>query len=321
MKSLRILLAVALAVACVAAVHSCEKPDIPQPKPIEQPEPDPEPEPGTGNSGVVTEPAACANRVVAHRGGARESGNPDNSRAGLKYTMNLKCYAMECDIYWTKDNNIVIAHATDTYYINGLKPWEHTLEELRRAGKLKNGESLPTLEEFLDIVQVEGNCTKLCLDIKNLDGNLTQYPSKAVQRSCEIIKERKAEKFCEFICTGNETVANNASSCMKAYGIPCGWMANAAPAKHKSKGFTWANLSAVSAMKDYGSGTHTIKEFKDAGMEISVFNIDSQSGDGNAVFSEEGVRYYINSYDDLRFICTNYPDWMLKRLKLANKIN
>ena len=317
-KAFRTILAVALVAVCAAAVPSCEKPDIPQPKPIDVPDPDPEPDNGTTER--ATEPASCSNRVVAHRGGARETGMPDNSRAGLKYTIGLKCYAMECDIYWTKDNDIVIAHATDTYFINGLKPWEHTLEELRKAGKLKNGEELPNLDDFLDLVQVKDNCTKLCLDIKNLDSDLTQYPIKAVQRACEIIKARKAEKFCEFICTGNETVARSAAACMAVYGIPVGWMANKAPASHKAMGYTWANLSAVSAMKDYGSGTHTIKEFKDAGMEFSVFNIDKASGDGNAVYSEDAINYYISNYSDLRFICTNYPDWMLKRLKQANKI-
>ncbi len=294
-------------------LFSCEKPDIPQPKPIEVP--DEEDNNGGGSSNLVTEPAACNNKVVAHRGGSRESNNPDNSRAGLRYTMSLGCYAMECDIYWTKDNNVVIAHATDTYYVNGLKPWEHTILELRKAGKLKNGEELPTLEEFLDIVQVEGNCTKLCLDIKNLDGTLTDYPVKAVQRACEIIREHKAEKFCEFICTGNETVARQAAACMTVYGIPVGWMANKTPAEHKAKGFKWANLSAASYMSPYGDGPRTIDEFKNAGMEISVFNVDRQSGDGNAVFSEEAVNYYISRYADLRCICTNYPDWLLKKLK------
>ena len=299
----------ALVAAFAAAVSSCEKPDLPQPKPIEVPDDDKP----TGE--FTTEPAACDNKVVAHRGGSRETGMPDNSRAALRYTMSLKCYAMECDIYWTKDNNVIIAHATDTYYVNGLKPWEHTVEEIRKAGKLKNGEEVPTLEDFLDIVQVEGNCTKLCIDIKNLDGSLTAYPINAVQRACEIIKDRKAEKFCEFICTGNETVAKGAATCKSVYGIPVGWMANKGPSSHKAMGFSWANLSAASYMTPYGGGERTIDEFKNAGMEISVFNIDSQSGDGNAVYSEEAVNYYVSRYADLRFICTNYPSWLLKKLK------
>ena len=298
-----------LAAAALMAYSCSNKIDIPQPKGGEN-EQQQDDKPGI----YTTEPAPCDNKVVAHRGGARESGNPDNSRASLKYTMSLKCYAMECDIYWTKDNNVIIGHATDTYFINGLKPWEHTLTEIRKAGVLENGETIPTLEDFLEIVQVEGNCTKLVLDIKNLDGSLTAYPIKAVQRACEIIKERKAEKFCEFICTGNETVAAAAANCMVVYGIPVGWMANKNPAGHKAKGFNWANLSAKSYMTPYGDGERTIDEFKNAGMQISVFNIDLTAGDGNAVYSEEAVNYYINRYSDLRFICTNYPKWMLSKL-------
>ena len=300
----------ALLAAVGLLAFSCNKVDIPQPKGGDGGD-----DPVVPPTELATDPAPCDNRVVAHRGGSRESGIPDNSRAGLKYTMSLKCYAMECDIYWTKDNKVIIGHATDTYYINGLRPWEHTLEEIRKAGVLKNGETIPTLEDFLDIVQVEGNCTKLVLDIKNLDGNLTAYPIKAVQRSCEIIKERKAEKFCEFICTGNETVAAAAANCMVVYGVPVGWMANKNPAGHKAKGFNWANLSAKSYMSPYGDGERTIDEFKNAGMQISVFNIDKESGDGNAVYTDEAVNYYINRYADLRFICTNYPKWMLSKLK------
>lgn len=104
---------------------------------------------GSESSVTATEPAPCTNKIVAHRGGSTECGMPDNSKASLRYAMSLKLYGSECDIYWTKDNNVVIAHASDAYYINGLRPYEHTLTELRKRGKLKNGEELPTLEEFL----------------------------------------------------------------------------------------------------------------------------------------------------------------------------
>lgn len=273
---------------------------------------------GGGNGGtnavVSYEPAACTNKVVAHRGGSRECGLPDNSRASLRYAMRLGCYASECDIYWTKDNNIVVAHADGTGKINNLFPFQATLTDLRRAGKLTNGEELPSLEEFLDIVMVEGNCTKLMLDIKMISGQSTDYPSNAVKRACEIIKEKKGEKFCEFICTGNATVAATAAQCMAAYKIPVGWMGNTTPAEHKAKGFSWANLSAASYMKQYGNGSRTIEEFRDAGMEISVFNVDRASGDANAVYSDEAVKYYIGKADELRCICTNYPYWLIKKI-------
>lgn len=265
----------------------------------------------SGDTPAVSEPAKCDNKIVAHRGGSAECGMPDNSIASLKYAMALKLYASECDIYWTKDNDIIIAHADGDYKINGLLPYEHTVEELRATKNLSNGEKLPTLRDFIKTVMVEGSCTKLCLDIKIITPN--EYGSKAVSRACEIIKEMKAQKFCEFICTSNGTIATTAAQCMAAYGIPIGWMSNSAPSTHKAKGFTWANLSAKSYMSPYGS--RTIDEFVNAGMEISVFNVDKPgSSDGNAVTSDADVKNYIDNYSKLRCICTNYPSWLKKQL-------
>ena len=175
---------------------------------------------------------------------------------------------------------------------------------------------MPSLTEFLDIVQVEGNCTKLCLDIKNLDGTLTDYPIKAVQRACEIIAARKAEKFCEFICTSNTAVAAAAAVCQTKYGIPVGWMSNSEPHVHLSKGFTWANLSTV-YIKPYGTHAtqRTIDQYLNAGMEFSVYNVDKQKGDGNAAYSDEAVAYFVSRYKDLRCICTNYPKWLLSKVQ------
>ena len=119
----------------------------------------------TGPSKPGTEiktPAEVGNRVVAHRGGSTEAGTrqfPDNSVAALNYAIGLGCYASECDIYLTKDDDVVVAHASAGCYINNLKPWEHTLAELRAAGTLANGEQLPSLADFIDVVLEAGTTT------------------------------------------------------------------------------------------------------------------------------------------------------------------
>ncbi len=305
MKQLVKFISILGAAAVLLCTAGCDRTDhTPLPPNIAVPE---EPE-----VTVPNEPAECTNKIVAHRGGSFECGHPDNSIASLKYAMSLKLYASECDIYWTKDNKIVVGHATGDYKINGLVTWEHTLAELQAAGRLSNGERLPSLEDFLDVVMTEGSCTRLWLDIKNTSP--TDYAVKAVQRACEIIKEKKAENFCEFICTGNTTVARSAAACMKAYNIPVGWMANKAPSDHKAAGFTWANISAKSYMTPYGS--RSVEEFVKAGMQISVFNVDkSGSKDGNAVTSDSDVNYYIKNYSSLKGICTNYPSWLKSKLK------
>ena len=76
-------------------------------------------------------PLDGGNIVVAHRGGSTEAGKgfPDNSIASLEYAMSLKCYASECDIYWTKDNKVVVAHADSeckTECTRGRPHWQNS---------------------------------------------------------------------------------------------------------------------------------------------------------------------------------------------------
>lgn len=145
----------------------------------------------------LLKPAACTNNIVAHRGGATECKAPDNSLASLRYAIGQGCYGSECDIYWTKDDNVVVAHADGKCQINGMHPWEHTLAELRAGGGLSNGEQLPSLEDFLGEVMKEGCPTRLWLDIKNITypSTLTEYAINAARRSCEIATEMGGETF------------------------------------------------------------------------------------------------------------------------------
>ena len=310
---LKKLLTASLALAMSMMFYGCEQElDVVgkgQIKPADEQEKD---------SKIPSKPADGSLKIIAHRGGSMECTYPDNSRASLKYAMSLKCYASECDIYWTKDNNVIVGHASSDYKLNGLKIWEHTLEEIQKAGKLKNGETMPSLEEFIDIVMVEGSCTRLWLDIKITDPN--EYAIKAVQRACEIIKKKHAENFCEFICTSNSTVATSAAACEAAYKIPVGWMANTTPSSVIAKGFHWANLNAKSHMTPYGA--RTVDEFVKAGVAISVFNVDKKgSTDGNAVTNDSDVAYYVRNYDVMKAVCTNYPAWFKQQLVSAGKIS
>ena len=95
-------------------------------------------------AGKLMKPAECDNRIVAHRFGASECGAPDNSMEALKYAMSLGVYGAECDAYITKDNEVIIAHASGTCEINGNVPYKTTLAKIRAAGKLSNGEQIPT---------------------------------------------------------------------------------------------------------------------------------------------------------------------------------
>lgn len=277
-------------------------------------------------TGGLPKPLPATNKVVAHRGGSKESGYPDNSRAALRYAMRLGCYGSECDIYWTSDNKVIVAHADSEDYVNGLHPWEHTADEIIAAKRLSNYERIPTLEEYIDIVMESGSHTKLILDIKMIDTPSDDYvhPAKAALRAIEIVKEKNAQNFVEFICTSYEQVMKQIAEPMKAAGLACGWMkGDISAATFKNKGYTdWANLCTrthfslgVSGSADKGTGKRTIQEFKNAGLQLSVFHIDGYSGNSSAVYTEENVQLYLDEYSYLKCITTNYPSWLIQKTK------
>ena len=89
--------------------------------PVEYPVYDPDGGSDNGGGDEIPVPEKVNNKVVAHRGGSAEAGTakyPDNSIASLSYAISLGCYASECDIYWTADNNVVVAHAANGCYVN-----------------------------------------------------------------------------------------------------------------------------------------------------------------------------------------------------------
>lgn len=246
-------------------------------------------------------------RVAAHRGGASESKFPDNSIASLGYAIRIGAATSECDIYWTKDNDVVVAHADGNNCINGLTPWTSTLEEIRAKGRLANGESIPSLSDYIDYLLANTKCTKLMLDIKYLPD--PQNAIRAAARACQIIKEKKAVDYCEFICTSNATTMTSAHLAATAAGIPIAWMGNYGPATYRAKNYPWANLNYEWIYKDGARKDHYdyLTEFPAAGVEMSVFTVDS----------ETDLKEYAKYYANLKYICTNYPQRAMKILSEA----
>ena len=260
---------------------------------------------------------AADNIVVAHRGVCSEIGAPDNSLASLRGAIALGLYGSECDIYWTKDDNVIVAHADSNCKINNLYPWESTVADLRRGGVLKNGEQLPTLEEYIKTAALEGKCTKLVLDIKNITAPTTinadtraQYCIKACKRAIEIAQSCGAEDWIEFICTGNETVMKGCAPLCESAKIAIGWMANRTGAEYERLGagckyaYRWANLSLEHMNDGFSGGKRTIDEFVSRGIEFSCYNADT----------DQQMDYYSGQSHKLKCICTNYPKKLLRKM-------
>ena len=101
------------------------------------------------------------NKVIAHRGAWKNTGATENSIAALNHAITLGCEGSEFDVHMSADSLPVINHDAA---IQGISIAKTNSSELLTM-KLSNGESLPTLENYLKAGMVQ-NKTKLILEIK-----------------------------------------------------------------------------------------------------------------------------------------------------------
>lgn len=110
------------------------------------------------SGGEVWGAAPCA-RFISHRGESLEA--PENTMAAFRAAAEGGADGLECDVYLTKDNEIICLHDRTAKRTGGLdvKPGDVTLAELQAldAGQWKGpqfkGERMPTLAEVLTLAR------------------------------------------------------------------------------------------------------------------------------------------------------------------------
>jgi beta-glucanase (GH16 family)/glycerophosphoryl diester phosphodiesterase len=134
-----------------------------------------------------------ANRIVAHRGAWKNTGTPQNSIASLKAAIQLGCVGSEFDVRMTKDEVLVINH--DAHY-EGMDIEQTDFSELRKK-PLKNGELLPTLEEYLKEGKKQKK-TMLVTEIKPSPAG-KERAMKLTEKVVETVQKIKAQKWVVYI--------------------------------------------------------------------------------------------------------------------------
>lgn len=107
--------------------------------------------------------------VIAHRGASRVA--PENTLAALKRAIEYGADYAECDVFQTKDGEIVLFHDEELERTTGKEGmiWDYTLAELKEmeAGSWFKeefrGEPIPTLREAIRLVKGK---MKLDIEIK-----------------------------------------------------------------------------------------------------------------------------------------------------------
>ena len=104
-----------------------------------------------------------AQEIIAHRGYWKTEGSAQNSIAALVKANEINVYGSEVDIWLSSDGVPVVNHDADVT-LNGEKllVQETPLATLRKV-KLSNGETLPTVEEYLNAFK---NCNNIKLIIE-----------------------------------------------------------------------------------------------------------------------------------------------------------
>lgn len=99
---------------------------------------------------IVALTASCASQkiaITAHRGywNCEEAGYAENSIKALEAAQNKRLWGSEFDVHMTSDLVLLVNHNDD---IDGMCIWDHNYADFKDC-RLKNGEKIPTLDEYL----------------------------------------------------------------------------------------------------------------------------------------------------------------------------
>lgn len=131
---------------------------------------------------LMTLVAAAQTKIVAHRGYWDCAGSAQNSITSLKLADKIGCYGSEFDVHLTKDGVIVVHHDQN---VGKIDIQTSTYKALKKE-RLKNGEKIPTLEQYLDAGK-DLSC-KLVLEIKR---QMVQSHEDSLVRQCvDMVKSK-----------------------------------------------------------------------------------------------------------------------------------
>lgn len=134
------------------------------------------------------------NTVVAHRGAWKQQNLPQNSIAALRRAIELGCAGSEFDVRMTADDTLVVNHDPDYKKMR----IDSTTYALLSAVKLPNGETLPTLREYILAGTNSNRKTMLVIEIKPSDISKERAKFMAEQ-AVKLVHELKAEKMVCYI--------------------------------------------------------------------------------------------------------------------------
>lgn len=202
-------------------------------------------------------------QVIAHRGFWKAEGSAQNSIVGLKKAAEAKVYGSEFDVQLTADGVVVVNHDD---VIDGLVIGETAYDKLKDL-KLKNGEKLPTLADYLEAGKKLPD-VQLILEIKPHKTKVQE--DQIAETTVKMVKKYGLEKQVEYISFSMnicEQLARLTPGSEIAY-----LNGDLAPKEVKEKGANGIDYH----YKVFGKHPEWVKEAHELGMKVNVWTVNSE---------------------------------------------
>ena len=236
------------------------------------------------------------NPVIAHRGAWKNTGHPENSLASFKAAADMGCHGSEFDVWFTAEDSMVVYHDSKR---NGKLIEETSFAELR-SQRLKNGEKIPTLDEYLAFA-LKQKKTKLIIDIKTFVKN----PERTVKLALAIhkrIMHLGAASQTEYLAGYIPAIL----ALQRITDIPVAYlgkwrqeMPECYPAQMRLNGIKFADFQD----ERYLGHPDWTQQFKKDKVHLNVWTVDK----------DEDIRYFL--HEGFNYITTNEPERVLQLYK------
>lgn len=221
-------------------------------------------------------------QVIAHRGFWKTDGSAQNSIAALVKADSIQCYGSEFDVWLTKDNQLVVNH-DDTFH--GVTIQDAT-SSVCTAIRLDNGESLPTLRQYLEKSRMLN--TRLILELKS--HRTPEQETQAIKGIVAMVKEFSLEKRVEYISFSQHAIKEFVRLAPK--GTPIYYLNGDIPPQELKD---WGCAGPDYHINVFRKHPEWIEECHRLGMKVNAWTIDKV----------EDMEWLIEHKAD--FITTNQP--------------
>ncbi len=230
-------------------------------------------------------------RVIAHRGYWSIEGSAQNSLKAFEEANRIKVYGSEFDVHLTSDNIPVVFHDNK---INEISIQEVPYAEIKDM-KLSNGETIPTLKEYLECAQ-KNNDTKLIFELKSHKTALRDR--EAAKCVVDMVNQMKLAKRTEYIAFSLEAAKelHRLSPQTPVYYLN----GDLSPKEIKELGFAGLDYHYKVMQKN----PEWFKQAKDLKLKINVWTVN------DPLIMQEMIA---NGVD---FITTDYPEEAQKTVNL-----